>query len=168
MKKMWTMIIIGIVLIVLGAGALTVGLVIKHAKDNIMDGDGMIRQPYVKEISFTKGGGMEGGFYSITWRDFTVTEVTREGANAPEKTRTAFADYDVNDAIYGVINDYKMTEWKDLPLSDLQALDAPTSSLSFVINYGPSIRFSDNHEIPKGGWEGVEKILKILQDAVNK
>lgn len=157
------LIYIGTALVVLGLLALGAGLRERHIQRRIMDGPGMINEEKVKYLYYYHGGSSLGDLYRIELQgaSFTVEECPGNGMKTKMKTYTV--DSSFYSDLDGIIEEYGIKNWTDLPDSEIFALDAATTSLDIRFSDGSSISFSSSKELPEDGWEAVRKISGLFE-----
>lgn len=118
-------------------------------------------------VEYSLSGGMEGGIYSISVsvtgaKTATVSLFDQETHNSRPLKRSRNTDRDRLDGLLEIIDKYGMRDWKDLPKSEIFALDAPSATVEFIIS-GKSFSFSDGDEFPEGGGAAMADIKNYLE-----
>ena len=162
MKMRWILIpVILVVLIAIGFLALLL-----YSRSHVLDKDGMINESVLTYVSYTKGGGMDGGHHFVTLKRqddetalLTVSYLPYYGTKETNTTETVSAD--VLDKISAVFVQYNMEKWADCPKSDLIALDAPSTGYSFEFG-STTYRFSLDQELPQNAGDALSQINALL------
>ena len=143
----------------------------------VYDRDGMVyvpdpadtSVPAVTSLTITKSGDSLGCFYEWTAEltgpdSVRVTVVSQPTHNDREKTTTKTVGLEVLQEISAIVQDRGMTAWDDLPDTDLIALDAASTGVSFVYR-GAEHGFSSSQELPEGGWAACWQIRDLIEAA---
>lgn len=126
----------------------------------------------VVSCSYSVSGGMEGGSTCITvslndkgevWYNYSDTPYN--GAETETVSRQVSGE--VIEKIRKLCREYGVLSWGELPYSDLQLLDAPVTTITFI--YGDNEHYSVNsdRELPKKGEKLFSEIYEILNDSNN-
>lgn len=137
---------------------------------------GQVEPGRIRSVSYTSGGGMTGGGVSSELRrngDGTATLSTRE--RAWHNTRETGMDYVIGEEAFGIFasiaNEYDLPRASRRRMSDLIALDAPTSSVSYVVEddeggYDVKASFSigSEQELTAREREGFNAVAQALSE----
>ena len=164
MKKMKTLVIV--VVGILAALLIAFFALRSWTKSQIMDGDGMIKEPYTTYVYYSYGGGELGDSYTISLEDYKIEIRSCEGNGYPTETKSCEVDSEVYYLIDNIVYEYEMQKWGKLPKSEEFALDAPSTSLNIGLRNGDDISVSSYDEVPEGGWEAVREIVELLETTV--
>ena len=164
---------------VLLLGGITVGILKWLKSRNIVDGPGMVREEhydfsgtYLTEISYYRGGGSLGDSNSL---EMTVRKLTEDRGevqvvysdrpthDSKETNKTVRLSVSVLTGVDEIIERYHMTEWKDLPKTDLFALDAPSMSLTCEFSDGTSIRLGSDLDMPDQAYPAITELLNYIK-----
>lgn len=128
----------------------------------------------LKGVSCWKGGGMDGGYESISLmlqEDGTVLakkEVSKWYDEEPVQQELVLTEAAL-EPFRQITAEYDIPAWVDLPMSELQVLDAPTSSLTFYTEED-SYTFNDRQDLPAEGfnafgktWDALEAVFPELE-----
>lgn len=162
MKKMKTLIVVfvGILFTLLIAFL----LFRNWTKGQIMDGDGMIKESSTIRVSYYQGGSSLGELYRITLEDNVVTIKSCQGNGYPTEEKSFEIYSDIYYLIDDIVYEYGMNEWENMPKSEEIVLDAASTSLTIDFRNGKSIKVSSDDILPDNGWEGVNKIVELLEE----
>lgn len=164
MKVAITVILVGAVAI-----AAAVGVWYYKTKFYVPDKGGMERDlsDTVISCSYSTGGGMNGGSMSMRIFLDENNEVWFEYYNQPfVGAEEESASYRINNTAIEKIrqkcSEYGVLGWGELELSELQLLDAPTTSVSFT--YGDNEYYSVNssYDLPEKGYGFFSAFYEIL------
>ncbi|MBQ8763186.1 MAG: hypothetical protein IJZ07_03710 [Clostridia bacterium] len=165
MKVAITVILVGAVAI-----AAAVGVWYYKTKFYVPDKGGMERDlsDTVISCSYSTGGGMNGGSMSMRIFLNENNEVWFEYYNQPfvgaeEESASYRIDNTAIEQIRQKCSEYGVLGWGELELSELQLLDAPTTSVSFV--YGDNEYYSvrSDYDLPEQGYGFFSAFYKILE-----
>ena len=146
------------------AGVITaVAVYMKMNKNDhfILDGPGMVRDPhdYLTDCTYYNGGGMDGGSESIELRKQSDGTVIYNYWYCPyigaqeEHIENVYGG-EVFDKISEICKKTGVLSWGKLPKSELELLDAPTTSISFTV-FGDSANghysVNSNDVLPESG-----------------
>ena len=56
-----------------------------------------------------------------------------------------------------------LADWSNAPMSEIQALDADTASVSFDYANGHGVTLADTHDIPREGFAVMKKVKEFLE-----
>lgn len=148
---------------------------------NVSGGTSSVIEPArIRSVSISSGGGMTGGGESSTLKrqnDGSVTLVTasKEWHNSRERSTTYTLDESAFERFAEIANEYDLRAASKRKQSDLMALDAPTSTLSYDLmgedgrwDRDGSFSISDTQELTKRdseGWRAVAQALAELAAA---
>lgn len=124
------------------------------------------------EYSTTYGGDMIGSFESTTVKILENGKVLVSYSNSkwhgqdPE-VNEYYVSEGVLDEIRAVYDKYGMDKYGNLGMSNIQVLDAGTTSYHFSFDDGGSINFSDNQKVPVKAYEGLKEIDQIIKNAAD-
>ncbi len=162
---------VAIIVILVGALAVAaaVGVWYYKTKFYVPDKGGMERDlsDTVISCSYSKGGGMDGGSMGISIRVNDKNEVWFDYYNTPyngaeEETASYQVSQDAIEEIRTVCKKYEVLSWGELPYSEIQLLDAPTTTISFVYGDNEYYSVNSNHECPKKGRGFFNDICNVL------
>ena len=134
----------------------------------------------IRAVRYSSGGGMTGGGDSVELqrnKDGSVTLTTRskEWHNSRETGMDYVVDASAFDRFAQIANEYDLPEASKRKMSEFQALDAPTSHLSFDLmtedgewDLDASFTISDDQELTdrdQEGWRAVTTALSELAAA---
>lgn len=165
MKVAITVILVGAVAI-----AAAVGVWYYKTKFYVPDKGGMERDlsDTVSSCSYSTGGGMDGGSMSMRIFLNENNEVWFEYYNQPfvgaeEESASYRVDNIAIERIRQKCSEYGVLGWGELELSELQLLDAPTTSVSFV--YGDNEYYSvrSDYDLPEQGYGFFSAFHEILE-----
>ena len=171
------------VLIVLAAvvvlGGIAVGILKWIISRNILDGPGMVNNDsfdfsgtYLKRVYYYRGGSSLGDSNTL---EMTVNELPdgkgeavvvytdRPTHDSKEKQKTVKLGPPVVRGVTEIIERYHMTEWKDLPKTDIIALDAPSLSFTYEFSDGSVYRLGSDLEMPDQAYQAVREILQYIK-----
>ena len=168
-------IVMGVVLLAVVGAA----LIIRHHMENqIMDGPGMINdnyfdfsETYLSRVYYYYGGSELGDSYSVELTieeddngdpDVRVAYYNQPSHDSKAKEKTVRVSPEVITGVQEIIDRYHMTEWTDLPKSDIFALDAPSTSFSYEYSDGTQYRLKDDDEWPEGAGTAIREILDYI------
>lgn len=97
----------------------------------------------------------------------SIRLTAREYANAKEKTKKAKGGEELIKSIENIITENGMDKWADLPDSEIFALDAATTVVSYTYA-GKDYSFSSNQEFPEGGWQAIRQIEALILARLGK
>lgn len=175
MIRKFIMIII-FTLLILGVGGLL--LLKQKSRDLILDGPGMVyedhfdfSQTYLSRVYYYKGGSSLGDSSSVELV-FSETEDGRPEAivryyDQPSHDQKAVEkevrlNSNVVTGVQDLIDQYGMREWKDLPETDLIALDAPGMWFTYEYSDGTTYELGSDLEMPDGAYEAIQKIRSYV------
>lgn len=152
-------IIIGLLLITILAGGITMAIPI--FKNRELDKSNLI------SCSYSIGGGMMGGFSSLTIRknqDGSVNYISKNAKTHADRivTKTYSASDEDLQTIKKLVIDYNMYSVSKKGLNPIQALDGDTASMSFMFDNGQSFRVSDNQDLSRAEMDKFNDIVKVL------
>ena len=124
--------------------------------------------PRLRRCGYKEGGGMEGRFYELELslqKDgsarLTVDFLPRNGAESQ------WREYDLPgetlDELEALLNRGDLADWGNAPMSEIQALDADTASVSFGYANGQEVSFADDRAIPREGFAVMKKVKEFLE-----
>ena len=124
--------------------------------------------PRLKRCGYKEGGGMEGRFYELELslqKDgsarLTVDFLPHNGAESQ------WREYDLPgetlDELEAMLNRGDLADWGNAPMSEIQALDADTASVSFSYANGHGVTLADTHDIPREGFAVMKKVKEFLE-----
>ncbi len=113
-------------------------------------------------------GGMEDETYivriTVTGPKTAKIELyDQESHGSPVKKKHKTVQKNKIDGLYEIIEKYSMQDWKNLPKSEIFALDEPTARVEFVIS-GKSYSFSDDMEFPEGAGGAMREIRTYIEN----
>ena len=136
----------------------------------IPDKDGMVRDMAhtITSCSYSTGGGMEGGSMSLTISIKENGEVWLDYYNCPfigadEEIISHQVPQEAIEEIQVACSERKVFTWGDLPYSDMQILDAPTTTISFVYGDNEYYSVNSNRDLPKKGEGFFAEIYTIMK-----
>ena len=172
--------------ILLGAGiaALAIGIALVGlyfwSQNRILDKGGMAYEPdpndasipAVTSIRIVRAGDSLGCYYSweavlVSGGRVLVTVTSQPTHSDREKVWERTVDLGILEEVTRIVDEHGMTAWDDLPASEFFALDAASTSVTFVWR-GEEHSFSDSKEIPDGGWAAIRDIKTLLETAAGK
>lgn len=175
-KTLKIILIVAAVLLVVGCGIMLFRFL--RAKNQIMDGPGMIRedtfdfsQKHLSRVYYYRGGGELGDSYSVELTmeeaedgtpDVKVGYYNQPTHSDKARTKTVRLGSFVITGVQEIIDRYHMTEWTDLPKSEYVLLDAPTSRLTYGYSDGTVYHLDSGDEWPDGAYEAVQEILNYI------
>ena len=160
MKKMILTISI---LIVVGIAGFVGWKIFRHHVDNqIMDGPGSVYTPDVQYVSYSVGGGELGDYDTICLYEGKITAETCEGNGCRPVKKNTDVGADVYWSVTEILDNNNMKDWGELPYSDIEVLDAPTTSFNVTWADGTTLKVTSDQIVPEGGWEAIEEIRKVL------
>ncbi|MBR1761311.1 MAG: hypothetical protein IJ741_09060 [Schwartzia sp.] len=124
--------------------------------------------PPLSRCSYRESGGMEGRFYELelsAQKDgsayLTVDFLPHNGAESQER------EYNLAKEKLGeleaMLNRGDLADWRRAPMSEIQALDADTASVSFGYADGQDVTFSDSQALPKEAFAAMRKVREFLE-----
>jgi hypothetical protein len=164
---------VAIIVILVGAVAIAaaVGVWYYKTKFYIPDKGGMERDlsDTVVSCSYSTGGGMDGGSMNMRIYLNEKNEVWFEYYNQPyigaeEESASFQIDAEALEKIRRKCKEFGVLKWGELRPSELQLLDAPTTSVSFT--YGDNEYYSVNssRELPKNSAGFFSAFYEILDE----
>lgn len=168
------------IVLILAAAALAAVALILYLRSSVtvLDGPGMEYEDtfdfsgtWLRRVYYYRGGGENGDSYSV---ELTFGE-TRDGRpralvryhdrpahdqKAVEKEIVCTSN--VVTGVQEIVDRYSMTDWKDLPETDLFALDAPSMSFTLEYSDGTEIRLGSDLEMPDGAYKAIEEIRSYI------
>ena len=165
MKVAITVILVGVVVI-----AAAVGVWYYKTKFYVPDKGGMERDlsDTVISCSYSTGGGMNGGSMSMRIFLNENNDVWFEYYNQPyigaeEESASFQIDAEALEKIRRKCKEFGVLKWGELRPSELQLLDAPTTSVSFT--YGDNEHYSvrSDYDLPEQGYGFFSAFYKILE-----
>lgn len=144
----------------------------------VPDGPGMVGEDtfdfsgtWLRRVSYYRGGGENGDSYSVELtleetedgRPRTIVRYHDQpyyGARAVDKEIACASN--VVTGVQEIVDRYAMTDWKDLPETDLIVLDAPQMSFRLEYSDGTEIRLGDDLEMPEGAREAIREIREYI------
>ena len=166
MKVAITVILVGAVVI-----AAAVGVWYYKTKFYVPDKGGMERDlsDTVISCSYSTGGGMNGGSMSMRIFLNENNEVWFEYYNQPfvgaeEESASYQIDNTAIEQIRQKCSEYGVLGWGELELSELQLLDAPTTSVSFTYGDNEYYSVNSNRELPKNSAGFFTAFYEILDE----
>ena len=149
--------------------AVSVGMWYYKTKFYVPDKGGMERDlsDTVVSCSYSTGGGMDGGSMSMRIYLNEKDEVWFEYYNQPfvgaeEESASYQIDSTAIEQIRQKCSEYGVLGWGELELSELQLLDAPTTSVSFVYGDNEYYSVSSNYDLPEKGYGFFSAFYEIL------
>lgn len=122
----------------------------------------------LSSFTFSSSGDMEGGHYHLTLQrlpsgeaQIEITEQTTH--NAKTASKRAAAGPELLGELERVIREAGMQTWGDLPQSEIVALDAATSHVTYIFD-GKLRSYSSDQIFPEGGWQAVRRIVRIIEE----
>ncbi|MCR4951347.1 MAG: hypothetical protein K6A40_08510 [Solobacterium sp.] len=127
----------------------------------------------LKSISYFSGGGMEGGTDDAElsfMEDGTVQLKTTysEAHMFPLLVCTYEADEALMQEIAEWIDTYHLCGWSQLPKSEIEVLDAPSTSLIMRFDDHQSYTISDDRELPDGGGKILDHVEQLIRSAARE
>lgn len=166
-NKIKILIIVAIVVAILGAFVAGGVYYLRHK--GVLDGDGMIRDLWndVVACTYSESGGMDGSIteLSITTDENGTTTVSYyhlPEMGAQETVTSRSVPDEAIFAIRRVCKEYGVFDWGDLPASEIQLLDAPTTRISFHLRTGEIITISDDRQYKGDDIKIFGEIYEIL------
>ena len=146
---------------------------------NIMDGPGMVREDhydfsgtYLTQIFYYRGGSSLGDSRTL---EMTVQKVSQDRGevtvfysdrpthNSKETNKTVGVSTSVLSAVDEIMERYRMKEWKDLPETDLIALDAASMRFVYEFSDGTVYSLGSDLEMPDQAHAAISEILKCIK-----
>ena len=126
----------------------------------------------LKEVSFTRGGDMQGSFHGMTVRvlDDKNALVCYEDAkwhNEAVRVKEYIVPKTVLDDIKTIFNEHKLAKCENAPMSEMFAYDAATSSYYFDFEK-KRVKFSSNQKIPVEARDALRKISACVSESCQK
>ena len=163
---------------VLVLGGMVMGLLKWLKNRQIMDGPGMINEDrfdftgtYLKRVSYHRGGSSLGDSQSLYLTfgpredgspEAVVEYYDRPTHNSMEKRKRVAMGSPVVKGVQEIIDRYRMTEWKDLPKTDIFALDAASMSFTYEFSDGSEYRLGSDLEMPEGAYAAIREIRAYI------
>ncbi len=168
-----------VVLIIAAAALAFIGAILyfRH-RVTVPDRPGMVNTDtfdfsgtWLHRVSYYRGGGENGDSYSLELtleetedgRPRTVVHyynLPYHGAKAVEREISCTSN--VVTGVQEIVDRYGMMEWKDLPKTDLIALDAPGMSLTLEYSDGTEIRLGSDLEMPDQAYDAIQEIRAYI------
>lgn len=150
-KPVKILIVIAVIIILLVIAFIALRI---YTRNNIMDGDGMINQAaFVKGCEYRYYGDDIGSSEYIVLElgesKALLTVETCKGNGYKTEKKTYRLDSTVINQLQNIYDKYDVPTLKNLPKSDIQALDAGTATIVFITG-NETISLSDNLEFPEG------------------
>ncbi len=172
-------IVLAIILIIAAAALAAVTLILYFRSSvTVLDGPGMVHEDtfdfsgtWLRRVCYYRGGGENGDSYSV---ELTLAEMEdgRPRAlvryyNRPAHDQKAVekeiaCSSNVVTGVQEIVDRYSMTDWKDLPETDLFALDAPSMSFTLEYSDGTEIRLGSDLEMPDGAYDAINEIREYI------
>lgn len=166
-NKIKIIIIVAIVVAIIGAFVAGGIYYLRHK--GVDDGDGMIRDLWNDVVAcvYRESGGMEGSIteLGITTDENGTTTVSYYHLPAMGAEETATSRQVPDDAIFAirqVCKEYRVFDWDELPMSEIQLLDAPITTISFHLRTGEIITISSDKEFKGDNIKIFSEIYEIL------
>lgn len=155
------------VLILVGGGILVVRNF--FAKDNVMDGDGMINPSAISTFRFSRDSSEMNSHYILTLEDEKLTVEDCAGNGYKTVTKTYTTTHELQLQMEEIIYEVGMRRWaQPLPFSEIQMLDGETTSVTVIFADETTISFSSERDVPEGGWEAVYKVVELMEEVIDK
>ena len=127
----------------------------------------------LKSVSYVSGGGMEGGTddaeLSVTEDGMVQLKTTYSEAHMfPLLVCTYEAEEALMQEIAEWIDTYHLCAWSQLPKSEIEVLDAPTTSLIMRFDDHHTYSISDDKEIPDGGGKILGHVEQLIRSAARE
>ncbi|MBR1884988.1 MAG: hypothetical protein IJ812_01150 [Schwartzia sp.] len=124
--------------------------------------------PRLKRCSYKESGGMEGRFYELELslqKDGSayLTVDFLAGNGAESQSREYKLPKEKLDELEAMLNRGDIAEGGKAPMSEIQALDADTASVSFGYADGHEVTFSDSQALPKEAFAAMRKVREFLE-----
>jgi hypothetical protein len=164
--------ILPLVLIILLCAGAAAGIIIYsvHMHENPPDNPENHEGILLSSFSKSSGGDMLGGHYYLTLTvnesgAVEISEEYQEAHNTKPVLRSAAGNAGLAADIEKIIKDNRMYTWKNLRKTGIYALDAATTTYAFTYN-GERITIEDDSVLPKGGWEALREITRLITDCL--
>ena len=161
-----------VIAILIGAILITgiVGVWYYKTKFYVPDKDGMVRDmsDTITSCSYSTGGGMEGGSERLTISINEKGEVWFSYYNLPcngaeEEKISHPVPQEAIEEIRKACRERKVLTWGELPYSEMQLLDAPTTTISFSYGDYEIYSVSSDRDLPKKGQGFFTEIYTIME-----
>ncbi len=130
----------------------------------------------LKGLDYYHGGGMEGTSHSVEVRfdeqEKPIVHYSDSFAwNFPARIRVYEADPSLSETPKDYVKEYNLSVWDELPESEYEVLDAPSTSLNLYFavaekKYQESVRIDYDKVLPEGGREVLNRFMKEIAEAV--
>ncbi len=130
----------------------------------------------LRGLHYYHGGGMEGTSHRMEVKadEEGRTIVSYEDSfswNFPARIRIYEADPSLLQVLEDYVREYNLSVWDELPESEYEVLDAPSTSLSLYFavpdqKYQESITIDYDDEFPEGGYDVLNRFIKLIGEAV--
>lgn len=168
---MWGWIILGLLVMVIAFLAVFRFLLDHREVFDVYSDDKILNDNYFYcELSIHGGmSNQDTGFrLSFTDNDYAELEYHDVPMNGEkEKKRKIRVDRNVVESCKEIYKKYGVLFWTDLKKSEIEALDAPTTTLKFSSSKA-SVSFTDDLEFPDNGHGIFADIEKLFEEALNK
>lgn len=132
-------------------------------RGGVVDGPGMVNPNAISKIDYYHGGSDIGDSYRISFEDQKLTFEKCEGNGMETITKTVDVDTDFYNEVVDWAISNNIRSWTNLKKSDLEELDAPTTSLSVEYEDGTEIWVNSDDILPDEGWSAVKSLVKLFE-----
>ena len=129
----------------------------------------------LKGVRYYHGGGMEGTSHSVEagYDEEGKTIIRYDDSfswNFPARIRIYEADPSLMKTLSGYVKEYNLSVWDELPESEYEVLDAPSTGLSLYFSvpdkkYTESIHIDYDDVFPEGGHDVLNQFMKMIAEA---
>lgn len=132
----------------------------------------------LKGVRYFHGGGMEGTSHTVEVKidEAGKTIICYDDSfswNFPARIRIYEADPSLLEVLEDYVEEYNLSVWDELPESEYEVLDAPSTGLSLYFavpdkKFTESVHIDYDDEFPEGGYEVLNQFMKLIYEAVQK